>query len=193
MCPESNYPDPSSSCVSTNFLSRTWTPSIPCPLGRSRVGRADPHNPWFGDPPLVHAIPRHPLELSEPGASSESQWALSYFLPLPPAFPTLLAATARFSFKGIACGIPANQLPVTRNCGVPTIQLLASLKTHHSLSPLLLSIRACAKKVRRRRKGSLSILLPSSPIPVTLTETVLPTVFRWVLNGFPPGGLTNPL
>ena len=69
--------------------------------------------------------------------------------------------------------VPASPLPVTQNCGVPTIQLLATWKKqpHHSFSQQCLCLR---KKNAEEKEGTLkypsSLFFPLSPF--TLTETV---------------------
>jgi hypothetical protein len=89
------------------------------------------------------------------------------------------------------CGVRTNQLPVTRNCGVLAIQLLATLKK--TPSPLVLST-----KLARKSEEKEGILKYPPPLffplfPVTLLEMVPSTVFRRVPNGFPPSSLNNPL
>ena len=60
--------------------------------------------------------------------------------------------------SSVSCyGVPASQLPITRNCGVPTIQLLAAHKTTSQQCFL------CGKVWRRRMKPLIS--LPLSPFP----------------------------
>jgi hypothetical protein len=90
---------------------------------------------------------------------------------------------------GNCCGIPANQLPVIRNCGVLAIQLLATLKKQNTLTTRSLN-QKLARKSKEEKEGILKYPPPLFfPLfPVAPTETVPPTVFRWVSNGFPPGG-----
>jgi hypothetical protein len=80
-------------------------------------------------------------------------------------------------------GVPANQLPVTQNCEVPAIQLLATLKK--TPSPLVLSTKL-ARKSEEEKEKILKFLPPLffPMLPFTLTETVpqpfsvgFPTVF----------------
>ena len=82
-------------------------------------------------------------------------------------------------------GVPASQLPVTQNCGVPAIQLLAALKKqpHHSFFQQGLILQKNAEEKEGTLKYLSSLFLPL--FPFTLTETV----YQLFFDGLPTDSL----
>ena len=151
-------------------------------IGGSKVWRAALRNLWSGDPRPTLAIPTPSSELQVLCSWAELGWVLSHVLQVLPA-SCLLHSTSnknaeflssRFYLSLIATKFQQTNCRQLKNCGAPTIQILATQK--NNLTICFLNNVFFAKKCRGEDVSGVPFLCHPSPFPFYITETMYPTV-----------------